>query len=119
MRINTLAKAVLSVVALLGAIYGYGEWRFDKRVKTFNSSVQIGDSYEVVRVQLGRPSLVLYDYATTEQVGLGQNKGTEGTVLWVYSGSLYFRNDLSLIFDRSSGKLIKKNRESHYVDFAR
>ena len=119
MRMTTPVKAALAVLALLGAVYGYGAWKFDKRVKTFNTDIQMGDSYEIVRTQLGRPSLVLFDYATTEQMRPGQNKGTEGTVLWVYSGSLYLRDDLSLIFDRNTGKLIKKNRESHYIDFAR
>ena len=119
MRINTPARIALTILALVCLIYGYGAWKFEKRVKTFNLKIREGDSSNSVCIQMGRPSHVLSEYATLEQVGHGQEKGTARTILWVYSGSLYFRNDLSLIFDRDTGKLINKNRVNHLIEHDR
>lgn len=116
MRKRIFTKLV--ILGLVGALafFGYGALNFDKKVRIFNSRIQVGDSISDIRMLLGRPSIVFFQSPSTNKGVYGQTMGTGWTILWVYRGSL-FRNDISLIFDRDTGKLIEKNRITHLIDY--
>lgn len=111
MRKKKTVMVAFAIFAVACLIYGRNARRFDQRVRTFSSIIKIGDSFDTVRIQMGRPSRVLSGCVTLEQTDKGQNIKTAGKVLWIYSGLLYFRNDLCLIFDCNSERLIEKNRD--------
>lgn len=95
--------------------YGYNAWKFDRKVRIFTTKIHVGDSINEVRALLGNPSHVIAEYRKAKKEDLQLMK-PDYSILWVYSGSLFIRTDLSLIFDGYTQRLIEKKRISHFIE---
>jgi len=113
---RTLPKLILGVLFIALLIYVYGAWKFNNKVRIFNTRINIGDGFNDVDVQLGRPSIIIAEYPRSIEAKAGRVSRTNRTILWVYSGTMFLRSDLSLIFDYNTGKLIEKNRITHLIE---
>jgi hypothetical protein len=113
---RTLPKLLLGILFSAFLIYAYGAWKFNNKVRIFNTIIEIGDSFNDVDIQLGRPSIIIAEHPRPIETGAGRVSRTNRTILWVYSGAIFLRSDLSLIFDYETGKLIEKNRITHLIE---
>ncbi|MBP7706457.1 MAG: hypothetical protein KA243_04330 [Candidatus Aminicenantes bacterium] len=111
-----MPKLILGILFIAFPIYVYGAWKFNNKVRIFNTRIEIGDSFDDVDVQLGRPSIIIAEYPRPIETGIGRVLETNRTILWVYSGAIFLRSDLSLIFDYDTGKLIDKSRITHLIE---
>lgn len=113
---RTLPKLILGILFIAFLFYVYGAWKFDNKVRIFSTRIEIGDSFNDVNVRLGRPSIIITEYPRSIEAKAGRVSGTNRTILWVYSGTIFLRSDLSLIFDYSTGKLVEKKRITHLIE---
>lgn len=99
-----LKIAAILVLIVLSLYYLYANIRFHKRVKIYNEMIQIGDSIDKVLSLMGKPTIYDDLYYIKQD---GENKRT---LRVIYEGKIYFMNDIILIFDYETAKLIQKER---------
>jgi len=116
MRARAMAKAVLFAFLCGSLFYGYGAWTFDRKVKIFNTKIQLGDNPADVRALLGAPSHVIVEHQEKKTKRDNQLMRPDHTATWIYSGMLFFRDDLCLVFDGQTQRLIEKKRMTLIIE---
>ncbi len=101
---------VFSVIALIVVFYGYKALRFNEKVKAFDTRIQIGDSMAKVIRLMGQPSGINPDYPVGEELVVRYGLKTRDTILLVYRGIYFLREDLNFAFNPDTGELIEKDR---------
>ena len=101
---------IFMAIALIVMFYGYKALQFDQRVKMFNTRIQIGDSMAKVLTYMGSPTCLTAGYNVEKELADRYGLRDREALLLVYRGIFYFRDDLDLVFDPDTGRLIEKDR---------
>ncbi|HOW86663.1 MAG TPA: hypothetical protein P5119_12440 [Candidatus Aminicenantes bacterium] len=103
-------KLIFVAIALIAAFYGYKAFQFDQRVKTFNTRIQIGDTMARVLTLMGRPSRHNHGHFVSDELADRYGLKTRETILLVYRGFYFLRDDLNFVFNPDTRELIDKDR---------
>jgi hypothetical protein len=99
------------IVFLCGSLlFGYSAWKFDRKVRAYNTKINIGDSLTSVRATLGMPSRIIMEYDNNNREIKYEPMKSVRSILWIYEGSYFLRDDLCLVFDELTLKLVEKKR---------
>jgi len=79
-------------------------------IKAFDERIMIGDDEIFVRELLGIPDYYDDNYPFQLEVGKENEGRTAYGVLYVYHGGKYLQDDMILIFDHQTRKLVKKSK---------
>jgi len=116
MRQKALTKLLLFALLCGSLFFGYRAWKFDKKVKVFNTEIYIGDSLTNVRAKLGAPSRIIIERKSNKRETKYVLAKPSISILWIYNGSYFLRNDLCLVFDELTKRLVEKKRGIFLVE---
>jgi hypothetical protein len=116
MRQNAFFKLVLLALLCGSLLFGYSAWKFDRKVRVFNTKIHIGDSLISVRVKLGAPSQIIIEHQDNKRETKYRFTKSTQSILWIYYGSPILRKDLGLVFDEPTQKLVEKKRGIFVVE---
>ena len=106
------ALAVMVMIAI--GFHVYKVWNFANKEEIFNSIIKIGDETGVVVGLLGRPSFCDEEFPWWEPGAAKKESPTKSVIVMSYRGYPRRRADLTLIFDRTTYRLIEKSRAGFY-----
>jgi hypothetical protein len=106
MKYITIKIPKLFIIILLAIpilYYIYGCYRFEKRVQAYNK-IQEGDHIIMVLAKMGKPSH--YD----DLYYIKEGNEEKRAILVIYEGLYYLRDNIVLIFDYKTERLLRKER---------
>jgi hypothetical protein len=112
MVIKISKKAIIIPLSFLLIYYSYCAIRFNNKVRLYNTKVQIGMNETYVWALLGPPSYG--DWNILKETSVGEEQRKRRSILYVYRGIYFLRDDIILYFDYETGKLFEKSRGMHF-----